>query len=405
MGILDEDDERNQHPGRTILRPRGSLVGRAARTGSDEATRAQLVHVVEAAKKDLEIELAALRRADPANMNLSAVERGETKLRQLDALLDRLASAPPGAILAALRAEVGVAVAASSGVVVQTSAAASSVASYTMAQISISQDEYRRATAELDRKVAQSYAAEAPHLAYAHDIAKRYGIDISAYQNERKTLDSERDEARKKGDKLGERTADALIAHNTFNTLAAEYDRITDPEARRRHINEMLSQQKIIDERAAAIAAQAELNARRAATEKNLPPDQAKTFIEQFKKERMEEYDSRVRGLNGAGKGDAIRRIIAPGNLSANEPNVDTPNSVTGLSPDVRAAVEQAASTIRAADKAADAEFELNPGVRTDVRSASSKIALSTTTDAHEKVEPPKTPVAKRDTGKATTVA
>jgi hypothetical protein len=374
-----EDDERNQLPNRTNSRPNGIHT----HSDSEQATRTQLKDSVEAAKRNLEIELAALRRAEPANMNLSALERGEGKLRQLDALLDRLAGASPGAMLAALGAEVSAAVATSSGVAAQTGSTASSAVGY---MTSISQAEYQRATAEWDRKIAQSYAAEATHLAYAHDIAKRYGIDISGFNQERKELESERDEARKKGDKLGERMADALVAHNTFNTLATELEHISDPEARRRHLDEMRAQQKIVDERTAAVSAQAELDGRRHATQQNMSPEQAKTYIDGFKKQKLQEFDDLAKQLKGADTGEAVRRIILPKDASLNQRSGNAPSSIAELGPHVQSEIQRAASAIRRTEEATDAEMALSP------KSEPSQIRPASSPEQHQKVEAPKTP-------------
>jgi hypothetical protein len=386
--------------------PEGETQAKAGNAVSAEDTaRADLARAIEAAKRQLEIELAALRRGDPANQNIGALERGEAKLRQLDGLLDRLTKAP-GAMLADLRTEIGGAVAASSGIAAQAGAAASFTSSYTMAQLTITHAEYLRATAALDRKMAQSYAAEAPHLAYAHETARRYGIDITPFTQERKTLESERDDAHKKGDKLAERTADALIAHNTYNTLAAELDHIKEPDARGKHIEQMRAQQRIIDERSAARAAQAELDARRAATEKNLAPEEAKSFIERFTKERLDQYQNSVGRLHGTAKANEIRRRLSPRDLSANERDDETFKSIADLAPNVQADIQRAVSAIRKTEEATDAEMELSAKpARHTAAQEPSQIKAARVPEQHEKVETPKTPMAKNDTGKAASIA
>jgi len=394
---------QNPHDSENRFQPSAPAARNAV--SAEDTARADLARAIEAAKRQLEIELAALRRADPANQNIGALERGEAKLRQLDGLLDRLTKAP-GAMLADLRAEIGVAVAASSGIAAQAGAAASFTGSYTMAQLTITQAEHLRATAELDRKIAQSYAAEAPHLAYAHETARRYGIDISAFTAERKTLESERDDARKKGDKLAERTADALIAHNTYNTLAAELDHIKEPDARGKHIEQMRAQQKIIDERRASLEAQAELDARRKATEQNLSGDEAKSFIDGFKQRKLEEFDGRARSQRGADKAEQIRRRLSAGDLTSNERDRDSITPIAELAPNVQAEIQRAASAIRKADQATDDELELTA---TPARQSSaptpSRITPASSSEQHEKVEAPKTPTAKNDTGKAASIA
>ncbi len=373
----------------------------------DKKLRAKTLDIIETARTSVRQELATLRRTGNSADHHALIAQLEHRLTELEGLRTQVQNANGTTFLLHLQA---LATAAAHGGSDQSASAAATQAGYTFAALSYT--EYQRATAELDQRIAQSYAAEAPHLAYAHDVAKRYGIDISGFTQERKTLESERDEARRKGDKLAERTADALIAHNTFNTLATELDHIKEPEARRRHLDEMRAQQKIVDERRTALAAQVELEARRQATDRNLTPDQAKTFIDDFKKQKLQEFDDRTKTLKGADKAEAARALLESMHRAANtteiskiEPPKETSALVASLSPEARAQAQRAASALRAADEGPDAEPSLstNPA-RHGANPEPSKIALSTAADAHEKVETPKTP-SKADSGKSTGIA
>jgi hypothetical protein len=350
--------------------------------------RAGLLDTIESARSAVQQELARLRRTGNSGDHHALIAELEHRLNELSGLRADVQRAKSPGSLENLYARVAEATA---SVGERTAAIATTQAGFTLT--AISRAEYQSATAELDRRVAQSYAAEAPHLAYAHDIAKRYGIDITPFTQERKGLESERDEARKKGDKLGERMADALIAHNTYNTLATELDHIKEPDARRRHLDEMRAQQKIIDERTSAAAAQAELDTRRKATQQNLSPEDAKNFIDGFKKQKLQELDNRSKGLKGADKANEIRRRLSPRDLTSNEHGDEAPAAIADLAPHLQTEIQRAASAIRRTEEATDAEMELS--AKPTSQSATqerSQIKPAGSPEQHEKVETPKTP-------------
>jgi hypothetical protein len=236
-------------------------------SASEDAARAALLRLIEQARTELEVQLHLLRQQDTASRNLAAIDVGDARVRELDALRERL-TAGPGTSLTAIRAEVGVAVAAASIGAVQASAAASGASS--AAQFTISQAEYRRATADWDRKVAQTGEADRGHFEGARALAHRLGVDVSGFEAERRQLEEEREAARRTGDKVGERRADLGIAENTYGVMAAGLPRITDSEERRRHEEQMREQQRIIELRRAAVDAQVELEAGREAGNRNL---------------------------------------------------------------------------------------------------------------------------------------
>lgn len=246
-------------------------------------------------------------------------------------------------------------------------------------------------TADIDRRVAQSYQQENLHLAYAHNVAARYGIDISDYEQERTALESERDAARSKGDKLGERKADALIAQNTYNTLAGETDSITDPADRKKHLDEMRDQERIVEERRTTLAAQIELEAQRKAGELKLSPDDAKTYVAQFKQEKMAEFDQRAGALKGADKGAAAKAELEA-EIRAGVPQPATTAKAATLHPMAAALTPEAIVKTREIGARINAAKDTVPGSLDDSSlppAGPSEIKLATSADAHKTVEVP----------------
>jgi hypothetical protein len=245
-------------------------------------------------------------------------------------------------------------------------------------------------TADIDHRVARSYQQENLHLAYAHNVAERYGIDISGYEQERTALEKERDAARSKGDKLGERKADALIAQNTYNTLAGETDSITNPAERKKHLEEMRDQERIVTEREAALAAQIELEARRTAAERHLSPEETDAYVTQFKQQKLAEYQERVKALHstpGTAAAQAELKVAVIDGAAKDVPDARAaPHPVAAsLKPEDHAKVQQAASTIRAGfgtSKNSVDDFDISPP-------ASSSIKMATAPEAHTTVEVP----------------
>jgi len=316
----------------------------------------------------------------PTNANGDLISDGVAKLNQLNLLRDQLVGGTKD--LAALRADITSAIA-----VIPAYTSDVRVAT-TQAQ---SQADYQRAAADIDHRVAQSYAQENLHLAYAHNVAERYGIDISGYEQERSGLESERDAVRNKGDKLGERKADALIAQNTFNTLASETDAITDPAERKKHLEEMRDQERIVEERRAALVAQIELEARRKASELKLSPDDSKAYVAQFKQEKMAEFDQRAGTLKGADKGVAAKaeleaevRAGVPQPAAVEKPATLHPVAAA-LTPEAIAKTREIGAKINAASDTVSGSLDdsaLPPA-------GPSQIKLATSADAHKTVEVP----------------
>jgi hypothetical protein len=360
----------------------------------EEVTRSDLLREIQTAQQSLASQLTELRQADVSHLHDDMISQGGAKLLQLNALRDQLVGGANGVPLAALRANIGSAVADTRAYTSSVSAATLSVQNGSTAQV-LSMGDYQRATSDIDRRVAQSYVQEGQHLAYAHDIASRYGIDISGYDQERTALESERDTAKRKGDKIGERKADALIAQNTYNTMTGELDGITDPVARKKHLDAMHDQQRIVDERRAALAAQIELEARRTAALRNLSPDETAAYVAQSKSEQLADFDSRRDSLKGSGQSEAARTELKTAVMegASRQAPGTAPVPVlhpvaAALSPDARTASHAAAAKINAAHDTTAGSLE-DSGFAPATTSA---IVFAANPDAHKKVEVPQVP-------------
>lgn len=368
----------------------------------EDAVRTDLLREIRTAQQSLASQLAELRQTDVLHLRDDMILQGRAKLLQLNALRDQLVGGAKGIPLAALRANIASAVADTRAYTLGISAATLSAQSGSAAQV-LSMAEYQRATTDIDRRVAQSYVAENAHVIYANDIARRYGIDISGYDQERSALESERDEARRKGDKLDERKADALIAQNTLNTLNNETDSITDPAARKKHLDEMRDQQRIVDERRAALAAQIELEATRTAAEQHLSPQDTSTYVNQFKKDKLAEFERRAGALKGGDQATAAHAELETALRSGTSDNAPAKQPVgihpvaAALTPAARAKALEVATTIRAT-------YGTSAGSTDDFGMTSpppSQIKLATTANAHNTVE---VPVAGSSAGASTTL-
>lgn len=358
---------------------------------AEASLRTELLDQVQAAHKELETQLRALRDAHPLHPDSETTKQGEAGLARLNALRDQLVGGAKGVPLAALRASITSAIADVRAYTSGMSAAVSTAQSAAAAQ-GFSMADYARQTADIDRRVAQSYAQENQHLANAHDIASRYGIDISGYEQERAGLESERDAARRKGDKLGERKADALIAQNTCNTMASETDSITDPAERKKHLDELRDMQRIADERRAALAAQIELEAQKTAAERHLSPEDTKSYVAQFKQEQLADFDKRKNALKTPARAEValteLKTNIVAG-ASAKMPGDKTPHPMAvALTPDAHAKAQQAAARINAAHDNTAGSLD-DSGF---APSTASGIKLAANSEAHKKVEVPQVP-------------
>lgn len=342
-----------------------------------EAGRAELLRQIETSAGELESQLAALRYAGSSNHEF--LDQGEARLHQLNALRSQLIGGAQGSVLAALRTAISSAV---TDTHAYTADARVMIAQSAGMSQALSVADYQRATADIDRRVAQSYVQESINVAYAHDVAARHGIDISSFAHERTALDAERDAARRKGDKLGERRADALIAHNTLNTLTSETDSITDPAERQRHTEAIRDQERIVAARRAALEAQIELEARRRATQLNLAPDEAKAFVADFTKEQLQAFDARLGELKSSNTAIAAHIELETA-LRAAVPAV-TPehHAITAaLTPDMKAKALAVAAKINTTAGSFDG-LSLPP-------LGPSEIKLAATADAHKTVEVP----------------
>lgn len=324
------------------------------------------------AQSDLETRLTDLLNSLRSAPNGLAITQAEAQLRGLALLRRRLDRSDPAGLVA-MRAEITASVAATQ-VFVQQTLSSSAI----KAQV-LSMEDYRRGTEEIDRRVARSYVAENRHLADARDIARHYGIDISGYEQERTALEQKRDEAQRKGDKVAERQADALIAQNTYNTMAGETDRITDPQERARHLTAMQDQAMIVAQRRRALEEQIGLEAQREAADQHLSPADANAFVARSEKEQMTQFDARAATLKTSENSDAARTELKTLLIAGMPAAPASPAQESGKQPQTVPALRTSYGPLSGSID----DFDMaNP--------QTVPITLATETDAHTKVEVPK---------------
>lgn len=333
----------------------------------EASLRAELLQRLIEAQAELEESVVQLRLSLGADSAL--ISEGEAQLAALQLLRQHVGNAS-GAGLVRLRVEVGAFVSSSQAHAQQTRLATITGDAASLAAA------YDTASAALDRRVAATMAEDQRHLAYARDLALRYGIDLDVYEAERERLEAEREAARQRGDKVAERTADVLIAENTYNTMSAAGADIADPGERERHEQELRAQQAIIAERRAVLEAQLALEARRISAERGLHGAQADAFEAAHVREGMDRLDQRSAELE-----TTVDEAVATARAGVVE--VEPACDVPGLSESNREAALEAAQTIRAAFDASTAIDDI------DLAPASSTITLSTAPEAHERIEVP----------------
>ncbi len=311
---------------------------------------------IASAQANLESQLADLERlglaeGDPALM--SELRNQLAVLRALGQFLDTA----HGPALYQLRAEIATSSAAALSLSRRAQGSIASVEGRQAAQ----QAEYAAATAEIDGGVVAARQADRDNNALAHVIAKRVGIDLGEYDQERDRLNRQRNDAVAQGDKVGERQADVLLAQNTYDAMAASADKITDPQERQRYLQQMQQQQQNIDTLRHALEQQLELEAGKIAREQGLSPKETAAFVAQYKATGLAKSDHDRQDLKGAGQAATVAF-----------PNADA----AGLA-SAQTSFQAAANT---------STFSLT--------AEAPPIALSDAPDAHTKIEVP--PVAKR---------
>ncbi|MDV6333156.1 hypothetical protein [Asticcacaulis sp. 201] len=349
--------------------------------------RAELAGQIASAQSELQSQLAELQRAS-GDSSLTSELQGQ--LHVLGALGQFLSSAD-GSSLSQIRAELATSVAAVRSIAQQ---AQTAIAAAHVSEAAKQAAEYAAATVEIDRKVAPILAADRENSALAHAMANRFGIDLSGYDQERETLQRQQQEAAAHGDKVGQRQADVLVAENTYNSMAASADHIKDPAERRRYLQAMQEQQQNVEKLKAALAEQLELQAQNLAHDKGLSPAETTAFIAQYKAEGMSQAEARGHDLKGADQAQATQLRLEAEVKRVQAQEVKAAPALlqvdTTLTPEAKAQTQKAAAAITAGFDTFAASISLD---------GTPQIALSTTTDAHNKVEVP--PVAKAIDGAA----
>ena len=201
--------------------------------------------------------------------------------------------------------------------------------------------EHRRRSAELAQEAHQAMAQNDRLFREGADVAARYGVDLSAFAQERAKLEKERDAADRRGNHLQARMADALIARNTTNALTETLPHVTDPAERARQLVR-IEQAKTQEEAARKrLEQQAELDGRKQAFAAGMSPEAAKAHVESVKKETMQTYQERSSHLPHGTSGP--RADLA----SPAEPAASAADALAGkLTPADTARVRQVAAVI-----------------------------------------------------------
>lgn len=334
--------------------------------------RASLEAKIADAQGQLSSQLSALAQVENADPTVSAELRNQlTVLKQLS---QSVATANP-ATLAQLRAEVASTVAAANSSAQQAQAASDK------ASPAIDAETYARRTAELDKRVAATFADDKRHNDEAHARAARMGIDLNEQDEARARLEQERKEAIARGDKLAERKADLALAQNTYGTM-------TVTGASQADLDE---QQRILQIRREALEEQAKLEAGLAQRQAELAGNE-KTSLSTWHDERRVEADRRTALLGGAGSSQETRLRLETEIRAAvaNSQRDETPTEKieAALTPEAREAARKAMQNVTA-DLGGFSLDNIGP------------VALAEGPDAHTKTEMPKVPNGFSSKGRA----
>ncbi len=201
---------------------------------------------------------------------------------------------------------------------------------------------YQHRSAELAQEARQAMVQNDRLFQEGADVAARYGVDLSAFEEERARLKKERDEADQRGDPLQARMADALMTRNTTNALTATLPHITDPTERARQlvrIEQAKHQEEAARKRLEQQAEQrAEFDGRQQAATAGMSPEAAKAHVEAVKKETMQQYQERSSRLP-LGTSGPRADLAEPSSSAAH-------TMASRLTPDATARVRQAAAGI-----------------------------------------------------------
>jgi len=326
--------------------------------------RASLEAKIADAQGQLSSQLSALAQVQNADPAISADLRNQlTVLKQLS---QSVATANP-TTLAQLRAEVASTVAAANASAQQAQAASDKSAP------AVDAETYARRTAELDERVAATFADDKRHNDEAHARAARMGIDLSEQDEERERLERERKDAIARGDKLAERRADLALAQNTYDTMTVTGASQAD----------LTDQQRILQIRREALEEQAKLQAGRSAHTKGQAEVHVTESELQWQDEVATNADRRTELLGGAGTSVEtrlrlemeIRRTVS----AAQQDTTPTEKIEAALTPEAREAARKAMQSVTA-DLGGFSLDGIGP------------VALAEGPDAHTKTEVPNVP-------------
>ena len=243
---------------------------------------------------------------------------------------------------------------------------------------------YQQATAALDARMTVLRDADTKRNDLAHDMAHKYGVSLTDYDDEREKLERERLEAIARDDKIAERQADTLLLDNTKNSMGAVSTAITDPAERKRFEEEQRQAERDAAEGRAILAQQLELDGKRRAAEQGLTGKEAESFVTNFQTTKLAETDQRADNLQFPKREQAEMSVLGAANraVASEQPLPPVSTIHEALAPEVREATQKAAAAISNSFEA------FKTGLSLDL---SSSIALSSAPDAHTTVEVPST--------------
>ena len=308
---------------------------REAEQRSEAELKAALLAELDTQRAQLRTSLADLRMRIRGVDGTSEAQRIEQQLAELDGLRQQVALAGSIHALASLQHRIGDAGQRVADVARQGSDRAQS------GQWFIATVDYQQRSAEIAREAHAAMAQNDRIFREGADVAARYGVDLSAFEQERAKLKKERDEAEQRGDHLHARLAEALVARNTTNALNETLPHITDPAERARQLVRIEQAKQQEEAARKRLERQAELDGRKQATEAGMSPEAAKAHIDNVKQETMQELATRQ---------GQMRAPRSPNNQHGSLRSDTTASSDTGvggiLTPGSATRVREAAAAI-----------------------------------------------------------
>ena len=116
------------------------------------------------------------------------------------------------------------------GAVQNAGTAMASVTAGTTAQQQLTARLYDARMTAAERGLAEISRRDDILFAAADSRAEQLGLDVAFFRNQRRLLEAEAEEARKRGDRFGAVVPEGLLAHNTANMLEDIADRTGQPE-------------------------------------------------------------------------------------------------------------------------------------------------------------------------------